>query len=119
MFFKNSFWCFVFLCGFNALHSMDIEIGTTEKFEEIKWLLDHGHAGLPKRTTKAADCRRWGYNGALITIVQHPQIIRAGYIIEGAQFSKWWGYSYDASYAPVNLILIEENPWALDTNVKY
>lgn len=116
---KIIFLCAGFLASFNALHGMDSEAGNTPAFEKIKESLLFAKAGLDSCQTKAADCRHYGYNGTLITIVKHPEIIRGGYIIEGAQPSMWWGYWYADSCKPENRIFIEHNSFIEDNSVKY
>ena len=102
--FRTVFLCLSYLvCG--TAFSMDLEAGN---LKTIKWLLANAKAGLSPRHTNAGQCRYMGYNGTLITIVQYPEIFRCGYIIAHAQPSKWWGYSYDDSSEPANLIVMED-----------
>lgn len=109
----NIFLTLGFLLGLNTMRAMDIESGNMPNFDKIKWDLQVAATGLSPIQTQAFYCRKYGYNGRLIHIVKHPEICGTGFIIEGAQPSLFWGYWYEDSCVPQNLIFIEDN------NVKY
>lgn len=99
---------------------MDLAAGNRPTFEKMKDELLLAKGLLEKRKTKAADCRRYGYNGTLVTIAQDPEGICGGYIIEGAQPAACFGYWYSDSSLPVNRLFIEDhNPYSINTNVRY
>lgn len=93
---------------FNTMRGMDSVKAQTSLLEKIDFTL-RLFASYERCQTNARQCRYFGYNGELMPIVSHVRGVRAGYIMQNAQPARWFGYGYDESSEPVDLIFIEEN----------
>ena len=69
-----------FLYCFNVLQGMDLEAGLDISPQKIKRDL-HRAMGLEKHQTTPAERRQYGYNGTLVAILKHSEIVRVGYIL--------------------------------------
>lgn len=98
-----------FIMIFNTLHAMDCETEQSSVLKQIGFTL-RLFTSYKRHQTNACQCRYFGYNGELMPIVSKVRSVRAGYIMLDAQPATWFGYGYDETSEPVDLIFIEDDP---------